>query len=199
VDKINDLTTAPLADRLRQRRKALKLTLKDVAERSGLSFSFISQLERSLTMPSLTSLLALARALDTSINSFLEQPRGDAADTRRGSRVPYALGPNAATYERMSSKFPGSILNCTLVTEPPGRHTEPMSHQGEEFIYMVEGALTVDVGGVVYVLEQGDSLHFPSTTIHTTWNHTDRAAVMMHTCTTDFFGDDAAGTAGTDR
>ena len=193
MDQISELVVPTLTDRLRNRRKELKLTLKDVAERSGLSFSFISQIERGLTMPSLTSLVALARALDTSINQFLEQPTGGAADTQHNRRVPYALGPNSATYERLSSTFPGSVLNSVLITEPPGRRTEPMSHEGEEFIFMVEGALTVEIEGAAYQLEQGDSLHFASTRTHTTWNHTDRPAVMLHTCTMQYFGDGASG------
>lgn len=193
MDQISALATTSLTDRLRSRRKELKLTLKDVAEKSGLSFSFISQIERGLTMPSLTSLLALARALDTSINQFLEQPAGAAADTRHNRRVAYALGPNSATYERLSSKFPGSVLNSALITEPPGRRTEPMSHEGEEFIFMVEGALTVEIEGTVYLLEQGDSLHFASSRTHTTWNHTDRPAIMLHTCTMEYFGDGPSG------
>jgi transcriptional regulator with XRE-family HTH domain len=192
LDQISEPTAPTLTDRLRNRRKELKLTLKDVAEKSGLSFSFISQIERGLTMPSLTSLIALSRALDISINHFLEQPSGGSADTRHNRRVAYGLGPNSATYERLSSKFPGSVLNSALITEPPGRRTEPMSHEGEEFIFMVEGALTLEIEGEVYVLEQGDSLHFPSTRTHTTWNHTDRAAVMLHTCTMEYFGDGPA-------
>ncbi|UAX98391.1 XRE family transcriptional regulator (plasmid) [Ensifer adhaerens] len=174
---------------MRQRRKELKLTLKDVAEKSGLSFSFISQIERGQTTPSLTSLLALSRALGSSINHFLVQPTGGSAETRHNKRVPYAIGPNAATYERLSTNFPGSVLSSALITEPPGRRTEAMSHEGEEFIFMVEGALTVEVEGETFVLEQGDSLHYASTRTHTTWNHTDRIAVMLHTCTMEYFGD----------
>lgn len=190
---MDQIVKPALTDRLRNRRKELGLTLKDVAERSGLSFSFISQIERGLTMPSITSLVALSRALDTSINHFLEQPSGSEAETRHNRRVSYALGPNSATYERLSTKFPGSILSSALITEPPGRRTEPMWHEGEEFIFMVEGALTVEIEGAVYVLEQGDSLHFASTRHHTTWNHTDRPAVMLHTCTMEYFGDTPAG------
>ncbi len=195
MDQMIGSGVVPLTERLRRRRKELKLTLKDVAEKSGLSFSFISQIERGQTMPSLTSLVALSRALDSSINLFLDQPAGDSAETRHNKRVSYAVGPNSATYERLSTKFPGSVLSSALITEPPGRRTEPMRHEGEEFIFIVEGALTVEVEGTVYVLEQGDSLHYASTRTHTTWNHTDRIAVMLHTCTMEYFGDGSETTA----
>lgn len=183
-------TDAPaLAKRLRERRKELGLTLKDVAGLSGLSFSFISQVERGRTLPSITSLVALSKALQTSINAFLDQPRNGSIDTREASRRPYALGPGAASYERLSTTFPGSILNSSIITEPPGRRTEPMSHEGEELIYMLEGALTVEVADRVYVLATGDSLHFDSRRRHVTWNHTDRPARMLHACTMEYFND----------
>jgi len=190
---MNEPVTAQLTNRLRGRRKELKLTLKEVAQRSGLSFSFIAQVERGLTVPSLTSMVALANALDTPINYFLDQPAGAADHTHQDGRIPYSLGPNAATYERLSSKFPGSVLSGSLITEPPGRRTEPMSHEGEEFIFMVDGALTVEFDNAVHVLEKGDSLHFQSQRVHTTWNHTQQPAVMLHICTMEYFGDSAEG------
>ncbi|MDR5654208.1 helix-turn-helix domain-containing protein [Ruixingdingia sedimenti] len=175
-----------LAKRLRERRKHLGLTLKDVAALSGLSFSFISQVERGRTLPSITSLVALSKALGASINMFLDQPKSDSIDTRRAC----APGPSAARYERLSTRFPGSILNGSIITEPPGRKTEPMAHEGEELIYILDGSLTVEVAGQVYVLEEGDSLHFDSTRKHLTWNHTDQPARMLHACTMDYFNDD---------
>jgi transcriptional regulator with XRE-family HTH domain len=190
MDLLRGNETPGLAQRLRDRRKDLGLTLKDVAELSGLSFSFISQVERGLTLPSITSLVALSKALGASINLFLEQPKSGSLDTRQTSRRAYSLGPSAASYERLSSKFPGSMLNSSIITEPPGRRTELMSHEGEELIYMLDGALTVEIAGQVYVLEQGDSLHFDSKEKHLTWNHTDQPARMLHACTMEYFNDD---------
>jgi quercetin dioxygenase-like cupin family protein len=54
---------------------------------------------------------------------------------------------------------------------------------------MVEGALTIEIDGEVMILDTGDTVHFPSTRTHTTWNHTDKPATIFHTCTMDVFGD----------
>mgnify|MGYP003382428522 CR=1 FL=1 len=188
MDTLNHDESATWCLRLRARRKELGLTLKDVAKRCDLSFSFISQIERGMTMPSITTLFQLAQALETTVGQLLNKPGPvGGMETRRGARKPFFLGPKSASYERLSARFPGSVLNGTLITEPPGRRTEPMSHQGEELIFILKGELTVEVEGEVFLLEEGDSLHFDSNRPHITANHTDQPTTYLHTCTMEFF------------
>lgn len=181
-----------LGERLRRRRKELKLTLQDVADQAGLSVGFISQIERGITVPSLVSLTSVSRVLKTDIGAFFKQPKSEAPVTRHQSREVYSLGGaagNAVTYERLSASFPGNVLRSTLIHEPPGFRSEPMSHEGEEIFYVVEGAITIELDGDTMVLETGDTAHFPSSRVHTTWNHTSSPATILHTCTMDVFGD----------
>lgn len=183
---------APLGERLRKRRKALKLTLQDVADRAGLSVGFISQIERGITVPSIVSLVSVCRVLKMEVGSFFTQSHADRAITRRESRPIIGLGAITSanvTYERLSASFPGNVLRSTLIHEPPGFRSEPMSHEGEEIYYIVQGALTLELDGEQIILEEGDTAHFPSTRTHATWNHTDRPATVFHTCTMDVFGD----------
>jgi transcriptional regulator with XRE-family HTH domain len=183
---------APLGERLRVRRKELKLTLQDVADKAGFSVGFISQIERGITVPSLTSLVAVCRALKLEIGSFFLQPRGNDPVTRHDSRPVYGLAQNgqtAVTYERLSASFPGNVLRSTLIHEPPGFRSEPMSHEGEEIFYIVSGELTLELDGERLILEAGDTVHFPSTRTHATWNHTTEPTTIFHTCTMDVFGD----------
>jgi len=182
---------APLGDRLRNRRKELKLTLQDVADKAGFSVGFISQIERGITVPSLVSLVAVCRALNVEISTFFQQPKGNAV-TRHDSRPVYGLareGQRAVTYERLSASFPGNVLRSTLIHEPPGFRSEPMSHEGEEIFFIVSGELTLELDGERMILEAGDTVHFPSTRTHTTWNHTTEPTTIFHTCTMDVFGD----------
>lgn len=188
----------PLGTRLRDRRQSLGLTLKDVADRAGLSVGFISQIERGITIPSLTSLISVCRVLQSEVGDFLAQPRGDTPVTRHQQRPVYALGGNAITYERLSAAFPGNVLRSVIIHEPPGFRSEPMSHEGEEIYFILEGALTVEVDGEPNILETGDSIHFASIRTHVTWNHTTQNTAILHTCTMDVFGDGAlAGKAAT--
>jgi uncharacterized cupin superfamily protein len=64
-----------------------------------------------------------------------------------------------------------------------------MSHEGEEIFFIVSGELTIEIDGERMILEAGDTVHFPSSRIHTTWNHTTEPATIFHTCTMDVFGD----------
>lgn len=183
---------APLGERLRNRRKALKLTLQDVADGAGFSVGFISQIERGITVPSLTSLVSVCRVLKVEIGSFFEQPKVSASVTRHESRPVYGLGgiaSNAATYERLSASFPGNVLRSTIIHGPPGFRSEPMTHVGEEILYIIDGELTLELDGEVMILKVGDTAHFPSIRTHAVWNHTSEPTTIFHTCTMDVFGD----------
>ena len=152
----------PLGTRLRDRRQSLGLTLKEVGDQAGLSVGFISQIERGITIPSLTSLINVCRVLKSEVGDFLTQPRGDKPVTRHDERPVYALGANALTYERLSAAFPGNVLRSVIFHEPPGFRSEPMAHEGEEMFFILEGALTIEIDGERTILETGDSVHFPS-------------------------------------
>lgn len=174
---------------LREKRKALGLTLVEVANAAGLSAGFLSQAERGLVAPSLSSLRGLARVLDLPPSWLLSQPEGKGRMTRQSERVHYGPDPSAFRYERISASFPGHVLNGVLIHEAPGHRSEPIRHEGEELFYVLQGELTVELSGTPQVLTAGDSLHFPSTELHSTWNHTTGETIILHVCTMDVFAD----------
>ncbi len=182
-----------LGGALRRRRKELGLTMQQVADHAGLSVGFISQVERGLTAPSLSSLVSLSEALDTHISRFLDQPDGSERVTRQTSRTAYSIeGPeeeSAARYERVSSHFDGSQLHSVVVHEPPGHRSEPISHRGEEMFFILAGELTVEIEGKAYLLRVGDSIHFDSRRVHSSWNHTSGVTTMLWCGTMDIFGE----------
>jgi quercetin dioxygenase-like cupin family protein/DNA-binding XRE family transcriptional regulator len=183
--------TEMLGDRLRRRRKELKLTLQEVADAAGFSVGFISQIERGISVPSLVSMVAVCRVLRVEIGSFFRPLQAD-IEVAGAQRPMFGLADmsgNAVTYERLSASFAGNVLRSTLIHEPPGFRSEPMSHEGEEIFFIVEGALTLELDGERIILEAGDTAHFPSVRTHATWNHTDRPATIFHTCTMDVFGE----------
>jgi transcriptional regulator with XRE-family HTH domain len=191
-EHIGGVDINPLGERLRNRRKQLKLTLQEVADAAGFSVGFISQIERGITVPSLVSLVSVCRVLKVEIGSFFQQPKVNAPVTRHESRPIYGLGGISGknvTYERLSASFPGNVLRSTIIHEPPGFRSEPMSHEGEEMFFIVDGELTLELDGETMILETGDTAHFPSMRTHATWNHTDTPTTVFHTCTMDVFGD----------
>jgi transcriptional regulator with XRE-family HTH domain len=178
-----------LGKHLRQCRKDAAMTMQYVADGAGLSVGFISQVERGLTVPSLTSLRAIARVLGRPISSFLEQP-GTVADTTHAlDRVSFSLGDGALSYEWLSAVFPGSTLRTVIVHEPPGHRTEPVRHEGEELYYVIAGEITAEVDGKQTVLRHGDSIHFDSRQTHSIWNHGEQTASVLCCGTMDVFAD----------
>ncbi len=186
--EINQLDS--LKDSLRARRKKLGMTMQQVADEAGLSVGFISQIERGITAPSLSSLVSVSQVLGLHISQFLAQPSTSAPQTKHNERVHYAINESSLTYERISSTFPGSLLRSVIIHEPPGHRAEPISHEGEEMLFVLEGAITVELDGERSILEKGDSIHFSSRKIHSTWNHSNHPASILWAGTMDVFGDD---------
>ncbi len=182
-----DSAKASLGQRLRRRRKHLGLTLKHVADAAGLSVGFISQIERDITTPSLSSLVSVSRVLAVEVAEFLSQPGGDAPLTRHDQRQLYAISENSLTYERISTSFAGNVLRSVIIHEPPGHRSEPITHDGEEMMFVLDGAITIELDGERSVLEASDSIHFKSSRTHSTWNHTDRPAAILWVGTMDVF------------
>lgn len=178
-----------LGQKIRDLRKQAGMTLQVLADQAGLTAGFISQVERGLAAPSLSSLTEISRVLDLDPATFFQQPPSPGATTRTGTRPVYGIDVTGLSYERISSSFPGNVLRALVLHEQPGHRSEPIHHPGEELFFILSGALTVEIDGEQTVLEAGDSIHFPSTRTHSTWNHTDQPTTLLHTCTMDVFGD----------
>jgi transcriptional regulator with XRE-family HTH domain len=155
---------ATLGQRLRARRKALGMTLQQVATESALTVGFISQIERGISTPSLASLYNVATALETTVDHFVSTApsRRHSVVSHSGQRQTYKVGGTARFYEFLERGFPGAKLNACLSHVPPGHVSEMMSHEGEEFVYLVAGTMRYEVDGVPYLLGPGDTLHFDS-------------------------------------
>jgi transcriptional regulator with XRE-family HTH domain len=188
-----------LGHELRQRRLGLGLTLKQVADGAGLSVGFISQLERGLTAPSLSSLVSICKVLKTDIGTYLQQPRAGQRLSRHGQRPVYSLAGlnldqpgNPIRYERVSTQFPGRKLHSVIMNVPAGYRAETIAHDGEEMIFVLSGELTSFIDGHHAILQPGDAEHFPSTLPHSIWNHTGSPAQVLWVGTQELFGQESA-------
>ena len=172
---------ATLGQRLRERRKALGKTLQQVATESSLTVGFISQIERGISTPSLASLYNVAKALETSVDHFVSKApaRSHSVVSHSGQRETYKVGGTARFYEFLERGFPDAKLNACLSHVPPGHLSEMMSHEGEEFVYLVSGTMRYEVDGVTYMCGPGDTLHFDSHKPHRGENIGTEAAVEL--------------------
>lgn len=177
---------AALGQMLRVRRKALGKTMKQVAQEAGLTEGFISQIERGLSTPSLISLYNVANALATSVDAFLSPPprHEHSIVSHAGQRPGYNVATKDRVYELLERGFPGAILNGCITQIPKGYVSELTSHEGEDFIYLIEGEVLYEIDGKEYHLKAGDTLHFPSNLSHRARNIGDGAARELWVGTT---------------
>ena len=157
-----------LGARLRARRKAIGKTMQQVADEASLTIGFISQIERGISTPSLASLYNVAKALDASVDMFVSRKpeRTHSVVSHAGRRQTYKIDGTSRFYEFLERGFPEAKLNACLSHVPPGHASEMMSHEGEDFVYLVAGEMLYEVDGVAYELKAGDTLHFDSRKPH---------------------------------
>ena len=182
-------TELELGGRIRALRQARRLTLRDVAERSGVTESFLSQVERDVTSPSIATVQRIARALDLSIAQlFAEEPQTGRVVRREARRRVEYQGLKAVD-EFLTSNMAGR-LQVILSTIEPGGGTgaEPYTHDSdEEVVVVLAGVLDLWVGDEHYVLREGDAITFPSRLPHWNVNHGDRPASVLFCLTPPSF------------
>ena len=105
----------PIASALRARRKRMGLTLQELANKSGLSAPFLSQVERDHTTPSITSLIAIAQALEVDIHYFISPPPPSQVVRRASDPELLHMG-SAIRYERLTGRHGERQMEALLMS-----------------------------------------------------------------------------------
>lgn len=170
---------ALLGQHLRELRKEQKLSLAKLSERSDVSVSMLSHIERGQTMPSLRTLNRICQALNTEMSAIFpaNQPAYENESTeivRAGERSRLEFKSFGLTKELLSPTRSKS-LEFFMVTLEPGGGSGPerLVRQGEKAGLVVEGELSLLIGDKNYVLSKGDSFQFNSAKPHRILNDTD--------------------------
>ncbi|KUO42649.1 MAG: hypothetical protein APU95_04505 [Hadesarchaea archaeon YNP_N21] len=181
-----------IGERLAALRRARGFTLQELAGRCGLSASFLSQIERGVSAPSIVSLYRICQALAVPLFQVLPDPVLDSSPVRYLDMQPhFKLSDKGTSYIRLSSNFPGRQLEILINLFPPGYKHPPATHKGEEFGYVLSGDLTLIVEGKEYLLGPGDSFHFVAEKPHT--YRTRQGAKVLIVSTEKFFSEDTKG------
>jgi transcriptional regulator with XRE-family HTH domain len=157
--------------KLRIARKAHRLSMRDLADRVGCSESLISKIESDRVTPSLPMLHKIVTELGTSIGKMFEaNPDGDFV-ARKGKRPILsleAIGREAGKGIQLEGiAINGEFLYGSIhIVDPEGSSGGYIQHVGEEVGYVLEGTLEITIGTKVYLLEEGDSIFFPSELPH---------------------------------
>jgi len=167
------VTELQLGTRIRSLRQARRLTLRDVAEHASVTESFLSQVERDVTSPSIATVQRIARALDLSIAQLFAEDTDSGRIVRREARRRIAYPGLRAVDEFLTSNLAGRLQVIMSTIEPGGgTGAEPYTHDSdEEVVVVLTGVLDLWVGDEHHVLREGDAITFPSRLPHWNANH----------------------------
>jgi transcriptional regulator with XRE-family HTH domain len=173
-----------IGPKVREARQALGLSLQQLAARAEVSAAAIHKVERGDMVPTITTLLKLANALDSPIAHFVgdgTRPRSVArlvrADAVRPTPPDWAPAAHGVAGQMLAAPDGLRAGGVAATVEPGGGSgdTRPL-RPGEELVVVIEGALQVDVAGEHYRLDEGDALHYPTDRPHEWRNPGDEPA-----------------------
>ena len=187
-------------------RESKQLSTQEVSERSGLSIEQIERIEGNIDFPSLAPLIKIARVLGVRLGTFLDDQSelGPVICRKKDSNDTNSIG-----FSNNDSKARKHMEYHSLSQDKSGRHMEPFlidvapseegvdfvlsTHEGEEFIYVLEGVLTyylngqenvlypgeINYGKNTYILEEGDSIYYDSIVAHHVHAAADNTAKIL--------------------
>ena len=163
-----------VGERVKRVREERELTLQDISQRTGLDVAFLEQVENGNVAPPLGIVIKLAKALDLKMGYFIsgEEDRPYTIVRKNDRKVVSRYSSKEGKYygygyESLAPHKKDRHMEPFLVSLEPSKTDEERSaHDGQEFIYVLEGAMEVRLGEEIYVLEPGDSIYYDSTVPH---------------------------------
>lgn len=178
-----------VGEKIKQIREMKKVSLDELAERSGMELSIVQKIEREKNVPSLAPLIKIARALGVRLGTFL-----DDSDSYGPMLVRSGEYHKGARFTSQTSEAREHLNFFSLAFDKAGRNMEPFivdiepglqsdymlsSHEGEEFIYVLEGEIEINYGKEVYQLNKGDSIYLDSIVLHNVHAGSNKSARIL--------------------
>lgn len=170
-------------------RESKKITVEQVAERSGLTADQIERIEANMYLPSLAPLIKISRVLGVRLGTFLDDnDQFGPVICRQGSQ------PEGISFSSDMANSHNNLNFFSLAQSKAGRHMEPFlididsaskdeyqlsHHEGEEFIYVLEGVIEVTYGKEKYVINTGESIYYDSIVNHNVHAANDSKAKIL--------------------
>ena len=167
-----------LGSKIKGIRESKNLSIEEIAESSGLTVDQINSIENDENLPSLGPLIKIARAMGVRLGTFMDDNDAlgpvvcRAQDREKESSISFS---NGAVDARKHMEY------HPLAQQKAGRHMEPFiidinpedkpefklsAHEGEEFIYVMNGEVEIEYGKEKYTLYEGDSIFYDSIVKH---------------------------------
>lgn len=162
VDNIN--SNINIGKKIMEFRKEKNLTIKELAQKSGLTSSLLSQIERNLANPSINSLKLIGNTLEVPMfEFFIGELDYNKLIVRREDRkkIEFAEAHNVV-YELLSPNFEGKIEFANMILKSEAESTKKyMEHDGEELALVTEGRVNLHIEREIISLSEGDSIRIP--------------------------------------
>jgi transcriptional regulator with XRE-family HTH domain len=182
-----------VGEKIKQIRNSKKIDLSELALRSNLDKEKIDLIETNKILPSLAPLIKIARSLGVHLSTFIDDVE------QMGPVVTLAEEKNrSASFSNKNTKAQSYMDFFSLAGNKTGRHMEPFivdmnpertndhklsSHEGEEFILVLEGKIEINYGKDTYILNEGDSIYYDSIVnhnVHAFQNHTAKIIAVIY-------------------
>ena len=164
-----------IGERIRSLRETKNLTISQVAENAGLETEQIQYIEDNQDVPSIAVLIKIARSMGVRLGSFMDDheelgPVVSRKDELKDAHVMHC-GQNSCrhmNYHALSQSKAGRHMETFQINIEPCGHSDFVlsSHEGEEFVYVLNGEIEIKYGSKTYLLKQGDSIYYDSIVPH---------------------------------
>ena len=166
-----------LGAKVRQLREMRELSIEQLSAQSQCHADLLCRIEAGELVPSLTPLMNLSRALGVRLGTLLDDEPHDGPVLVKAGQSPNVIrfsgkDPAAKTsnldfYSMGAGKKDRHMEPFLIDVQPRTGETPPLSsHEGEEFIYVLEGCVEINYGKTTYTLEAGDSIYYDSIVPH---------------------------------
>ena len=180
-----------IGQKLQLFRKQQGMSMRELAQKAGLTASMLSQIERGLANPSINSLRQIALALEIPLYYFFKEEKAGAQSpvVRKDQRQQIgSWAEGDVSYELLTHGGMGSIEFCMMrIPWETSSSREDMSHYGEETACLLRGSVLLTIEEQVYTLEAGDSVRIPPRAGHRWYNPNKEEAVVIFAVTPPCF------------
>jgi transcriptional regulator with XRE-family HTH domain len=156
-----------IGERIKSLRIDQGLTLAELGAKVNLSTSYLSQIERDRTQPSLTTLVNIAKALNVEPRHFFETGENSMLIVQAGQTRPVEyLNPETACYPLTPEDATSNLQVYRVVIQPGSQPYQCRPYSGEEMCFVLKGELTVAASDETHTLKAGDSIHYDALLLH---------------------------------
>jgi transcriptional regulator with XRE-family HTH domain len=178
-----------IGERIKSLREERRLSLEQLSNLTGFDIELLSNIEVDKVQPQLGTLMKLAKALDSAFGRLIsgvgdklysvtrkgEQTVVSRSTSQKGKRQIY-------TYKSLAPEVKGRHMEALIVQLEENPDDEMSVHEGEEFIYVLDGIVSLKIGDDIFELDRGDSVYYLSTTPHLVASKSGKSTILAVLC-----------------